>query len=469
MSETPIILWFRTDLRLHDNPALQAAIEKSQRIIPVFIDDAHAGRALGRASLWWRAASLQALDATLKQCGSSLLFFEGDTQTILEALAEQTKAQAVYWSRSYDPATIERDKRIKSWFTERGLEAKSFAGHLLFEPWDVVTKSGGPFKVFTPYWRSCLSLTPQRPIAAAPDSLAPHGLTANPLPTLLKSHLSAHWTPGENGARARLQAFLDTALKDYAEQRNIPALDTTSRLSPHLRWGEISPLTIWHAVRHKQDSGHIGRNDGDKFLSEIGWREFSAQLLFYNPTLPNTNLQSKFDAFPWQDKPALRQAWSEARTGYPIVDAGLRELEQTGFMHNRVRMIVASFLIKHLLTDWRFGEALFWDQLVDADPANNTASWQWVAGSGADAAPYFRIFNPITQGQKFDPDGGYTRRFLPELRNLPEKYLFSPWTAPQDVLSQSGVKLGEDYPYPVVDHREAREKALTAFAALRTI
>ncbi len=468
MAEAPVILWFRTDLRLLDNPALHAAAAKSRHVIPVFIDDVKVGRALGRASLWWRAASLQALDAALKQRGSSLLFFEGDTQSTLEALVQRTKATAVYWSRNYDPATLERDKQLKSLLTARGLEAKSFAGHLLFEPWDVATKNGGPFKVFTPYWRSCMSLQPHRAIVATPDSLAPHGLTSQPLPRADNKDLAAHWTPGEDGARARLQDFLDTALENYAEHRNIPALDITSRLSPHLRWGEISPLTIWHAVRHKQDSGDIGRNDGDKFLSEIGWREFSAQLLFYNPTLPDTNLQTKFDAFPWQDKPDLRQAWAEARTGYPIVDAGLRELQQTGFMHNRVRMIVASFLIKHLLTDWRYGEALFWEQLVDADPANNTASWQWVAGSGADAAPYFRIFNPITQGQKFDPDGRYTRRYLPELQNLAEKYLFSPWTAPQDVLSQSGVKLGENYPYPVVDHREAREQALAAFATLRS-
>ncbi len=468
MAEAPIIFWFRTDLRLNDNPALHAAARKSRHIIPIFIDDANAGRPLGQSSLWWRAASLNALDASLRRLGSSLLFYQGDTLATIKDLIEKTGADAVYWSRSYDPDTLERDKQLKAKLTQNGLDAKSFAGHLLFEPWDVTTKSGGPFKVFTPYWRSCLNLQPQGSPCAAPDHLTPHGLAECPIPSAKDNPISSHWTPGEKGARERLQSFLDTGLKNYAEHRNIPALDVTSRLSPHLRWGEISPLTIWHAVRHQQDSGDIGRNDGDKFLSEIGWREFSAQLLFYNPSLPNTNLQSKFDAFPWQNKPDLRQAWSEARTGYPIVDAGLRELQQTGFMHNRVRMIVASFLIKHLLTDWRFGEALFWDQLVDADPANNTASWQWVAGSGADAAPYFRIFNPITQGQKFDPDGHYTRHYLPELAGLPNKFLFSPWTAPQDALDESGVKLGETYPLPVVDHREAREQALAAFAVLRS-
>lgn len=468
MADDPVILWFRNDLRLADNPALHAATRQSEKVIPVFIDDETNGRPLGSAAKWWRAASLSALDADIRARGSSLLFFAGETIAILDRLVKETGAKSVYWSRSYDPATIERDKSLKSHFINQGIDAKSFAGHLLFEPWEISTKSGGPFKVFTPFWKNCLSLKPQRKVCEAPKKLLNHNLSCDPLPTVQNDALARHWSPGESGARTRLQLFLSTLINGYAENRNMPSLDATSRLSPHLRWGEISPLTIWQAVRHHQDNGTINQNDGEKFLSEIGWREFSAQLLFHNPDLPTSNLQDRFDAFPWQNNTSLRQCWERAETGYPIVDAGMRELEQTGFMHNRVRMIVASFLIKHLLTDWRHGEAFFWDKLVDADPANNTASWQWVAGSGADAAPYFRIFNPITQGQKFDPDGKYTRTYLPEIAGLPNKYLFSPWTAPQDVLSDSGISLGETYPLPAVDHSEARNKALSAFASLRS-
>lgn len=463
----PIIVWFRQELRLDDHAALQAAAETQRPIIAVFIDDPEIPRPCGQASLWWRNQSLHALNQTLTDKGSKLIFRSGPAGTVLHDLLAETGANSVYWLRNYDPLSVQRDQTIKENLKHAGYDAQSFAGNLLFEPWAVSNKSGLPFKVFTPFWKACLSLGPaHRPHAAPARLAAPEIWPEGALPVVPSSHLNDHWQPGEKSAWDRLNHFLDHLIHGYAAQRDIPARET-SRLAPHLRWGEISPARIWSLICQMRDAGEIMQKDADKFLSEMGWREFSYQLLFQNPTLGTTNLQPKFDAFPWRTDPEAFDAWAEGRTGYPIVDAGMRELRQTGFIHNRVRMIVASFLIKHLMIDWRHGEALFWDLLVDADPANNTASWQWVAGSGADAAPYFRIFNPITQGHKFDPDGTYTRHFVPELKDLPSKNLFSPWDAEPEQLRPAGVKLGDTYPTPIVDHAAARHRALAAFDSLK--
>lgn len=466
MAPSPSIVWFRTDLRLHDHAALHAACQSSGSVIPLFIHDATIGRPLGANSKWWLAKSLSALNTDLSERGSRLVYAEGETGEVLDQVIALSGAQSVHWMRSYDPLTRERDTDLKKRLSQSGITAQSHAGNLLFEPWAIESKSGGPFKVFTPFWRSCLAQLPNQHPLPAPDQLNPHDVFLSELPDLPSSALSDYWRPGETGALERLSEFLSNQIDGYAKLRDFPSEDKTSRLSAHLRWGEISPLTILRSTLLGREAGNIPTRDADKFISELGWREFSAQLLFHNPDLPHKSLQQKFELFPWQNCPKLLAAWQAGATGYPIVDAGLRELAETGFMHNRVRMIVASFLIKHLLVDWRMGENFFWEGLVDADPANNTASWQWVAGSGADAAPYFRIFNPITQGEKFDPDGTYTRTYLPELARLPAKYLFSPWTAPQDVLDESGVVLGESYPFPIVDHKTAREKALEAFGSL---
>ena len=463
----PIIVWFRQELRLDDHAALSAAVKSGSPIVPVFIDDPDAPRRIGEASIWWRNQSLRALDEALRKKGSRLIFRSGAAQGVLENLIAETGARGVYWLRNYDPLSVARDTALKAELSQSGLDVQSFSGNLLFEPWDITNKTGLPFKVFTPFWKACLAHGLRHQPAPEPDVIpAPDKWPGGALPEPQQSHLSAHWKPGERGAWERFELFLDALIQGYAAHRDEPARET-SRLAPHLRWGEISPARIWHAVTDRCQAGEIPQKDADKFLSEMGWREFSYQLLFQNPDLGTVNLQSKFDDFPWREDPEGFAAWAEARTGYPIIDAGMRELRQTGFIHNRVRMIVASFLIKHLMIDWRQGEALFWDLLVDADPANNTASWQWVAGSGADAAPYFRIFNPITQGLKFDGGGVYTRRFVPEVAGLPDKLLFTPWEAAAEQREQAGIKLGDTYPTPMVDHAAARARALAAFDSLK--
>lgn len=478
---SPSIVWLRNDLRLADNPAIDATIASGSP--PLFVYIFHESgdvRALGGASRWWLHHSLAALAAGLEKIGGRLDILRGDPAKLLPDLATAFNAKHVMWTRRYDADGITVDTQIKSRLTALGIAAESFNGLLLHEPWTVKTKTGGPFRVFTPFWRACLALPPPADPLRAPGQLAsvPWNRRAPPrialddlglLPTKpdWTGGLRDEWTPGEAGAKERLVDFLDDALPHYADERDLPSRPSTSRLSPHLAFGEISPRQIWHAAQHVAAKSAAAARNVDKFLSEIGWREFSYHLLFYNPDLPQKNFQQRFDDFPWRaaaDKDL--RAWQKGKTGYPIVDAGMRELWQTGFMHNRVRMIVASFLIKHLMIDWREGERWFWDTLVDADPANNAASWQWVAGSGADAAPFFRIFNPILQGEKFDPDGAYVRRFVPELAECPSDFIHKPWLAPEAVLNKAGIKLGESYPAPIVDHARARERALAAFKKL---
>ncbi|WP_435641978.1 cryptochrome/photolyase family protein [Micavibrio aeruginosavorus] len=476
MLDFPVILWFRQDLRLQDNPAYHAALESGSPILPVFIlDDDNAGPwKRGAASRWWLYHSLSSLNKSLH---GTLAIFRGDATKIIPELVDAACAHAVFWNRCYEPWRMARDSRIKTGLEQASIAVKSSNASLLYEPWTVNKDDGTPYKVFTPFFRKgCLG----RGEPPAPLGLPHHVPTFFPrlkqslhiddldlLPSI-KWDKGFHdvWIPGEHGARTRLGQFLDHELKGYKEGRNHPDRENVSRLSPHLHFGEISPRTAWHAVRHAMESDPAVETDGDCFLSELGWREFSYSLLYTNPDMPTKPLQSKFASFPWDKNDTALRAWQMGKTGYPIVDAGMRQLWQTGWMHNRVRMIVASFLIKDLMLPWTAGEEWFWDTLVDADLANNAASWQWVAGCGADAAPYFRIFNPVTQGTKFDPDGDYIRAFVPELAALPTKYIHEPWTAPDNVLKQCGVELGQTYPMPIVDHKAAREHALAVFKGL---
>lgn len=483
VSTSTVILWFRKDLRLSDNPALQAALAAHASIIPVYIfDDATDGRwKPGAASRWWLHHSLDALDARLRERNSRLILAQGESQKVIAELLAKTKATSVYWSRCYEPHAVARDKRIKAELVAKGVEAKTFNSALLFEPQNIANKQGGPFQVFTPYWRHCLAQPVAEEVSAVPraalpaPAVWPRSLALAELELLPRlkwaDGFGDIWTPGQEGAQKRLQVFLKKKAAVYDEARDIPSEDATSGLSPHLHFGEIGPRQIWAAAQAlSKDSGIFPLNNGvQRFLTEVGWREFAHHLLYHFPDTPERPLRKQFEKFAWakdHDGSKLR-AWQQGQTGYPIVDAGMRQLWQTGWMHNRVRMIVASFLVKHLRLSWTHGAAWFWDTLVDADLANNTLGWQWSAGCGADAAPYFRIFAPVTQGEKFDPEGSYVRRWVPELAKVPAKFLHRPWEAPADLLARAEVVLGATYPRPIVDHATARSEALTAFKALR--
>lgn len=379
----------------------------------------------------------------------------------------------VVWNRCYEPWQIKRDSQLKKKLLELGVEVQSFNASLLWEPWQILKKDGTPYKVFTPYYRrGCLSQTSPRVPLSLPVKLEltylprfDQGFDALGLMPEINwyEQIQNLWQPGENGASGQLSKFLPNRVSKYKEQRDIPSVNGTSRLSPHLHFGEISPNQIWYAAMDSLN-GNIDDAGLDCYLSELGWREFSHYLLFHFPSIPTKNFNAKFDNFRWLNDANALSDWQKGQTGIPIIDAGMRELWQTGTMHNRVRMVVGSFLVKNLLLDWRQGERWFWDCLLDADLAANCASWQWVAGTGADAAPYFRIFNPLLQGQKFDPKGQYVRQYCPELNKLPDKFVHNPWDAPQSILDYSGIKLGVDYPHPIVDLKASRERALVALA-----
>ncbi|QJP13108.1 deoxyribodipyrimidine photo-lyase [Starkeya sp. ORNL1] len=473
----PALFWFRDDLRVADNPALAAACASDRPVICCYVlDEESAGvRPLGGAARWWLSRSLAALETAIKRHGGTLVLRRGKAAHIIGELVAETAAKAVYWNRRYGAAEIAVDTAIKEALKRQGVEATSSNGALLHEPWEVLNKAGEPFRVFTPYHRAAAARPVRAPCPAPPSPRLVNGISSDTLAdwTLEPQHpdwaggLRTFWTPGEDGARERIADFLDGGMKGYAGGRDRPDQDHTSRLSPYLRFGNISPHQVLAAVGHAEDAGTIPAHDAAKFFAELYWREFSYALLFHFPDLGTRNFQRRFDAFPWRSDTAFLKAWQRGRTGYPLVDAGMRQLWETGWMHNRVRMVAASFLIKHGLIDWRDGEAWFWDTLVDADPANNTASWQWVAGSGADAAPYFRIFNPVTQSEKFDPQGDYIRRFVPELAELPAQTIHQPWAASEPVLKQADVRLGETYPRPIIDHAAARQRALDAFARVK--
>ncbi|MCO6178071.1 deoxyribodipyrimidine photo-lyase [Ciceribacter sp. RN22] len=470
---TPVILWFRKDLRFDDNRALAHAAATGRPVLPLYIREPNNGP-LGAAQSWWLHHSLVALGHALERLGSRLLLRSGAPQAILSDLIAETGATEVLWNRRYDPAGIESDTDLKSTLRSDGVAVHSFSGQLLHEPSRMKTGTGGFYRVYTPFWRAFeASGEPEDPIEAPSTLPAPaewpdtktlddwHLLPAKPD---WAAAFREVWTPGEAGARKRLEAFVRSGLAGYAVGRDFPAEPHVSMLSPHLALGEISPARVWHATRGL--SGSVPAEDVTSFRKELVWREFGYHLLFHFPALAHRNFSEKFDGFPWRNDPEGLRRWQRGETGYPIVDAGMRQLWQTGWMHNRVRMIVASFLVKDLLIDWREGERWFRDTLVDADPASNAASWQWVAGSGADAAPFFRIFNPVSQGEKFDPDGVYVRRFVPELKALPDGFIHRPFDAPLSVLEDAGVSLGKTYPLPIVDHKAARERALAAFRGL---
>ena len=472
--DRPVILWFRQDLRLADNPALFHAVDTGRPVLPVYIlDQGPATLRTGAASLWWLDKSLRALDASLRARGSRLILRRGDSGAEIRRLIDETGADAVFMNRRFEPDAFARDADIAHGLEAEGITCKGWNGTLLARPGSVLNGSGQPYKVFTPFHRALLATAVAPPRIDAPSGLlTPPGPASDEIdawalhPSRPDWSGGFDWTPGEAGAEAALAVFLLRGLKSYGKGRDIPAEPATSRLSPHLHFGEISPWRSITAARAAAAEGRVPAAEADKFVSEIGWREFSAHLLHAFPRITDTAFRPEFDAMPWRDDPSGLEAWKRGRTGYPVVDAGMRELWTTGFMHNRVRMIVASFLVKHLLIDWREGEAWFRDTLVDADIASNVQNWQWVAGSGADASPYFRIFNPITQGQKFDADGRYVRRWVPELRGVPDRWLHAPWTAPPEVLRDARVRLGADYPRPIVEHDAARKRALDALATV---
>jgi len=458
----PIIVWFRQDLRLGDNPALTFAAKSGQPVVCLFVlDDETAGDwKWGGASRWWLHHSLTSLDASLEKHGGQLVLRRGEAAKIVKALVKETGADTVVWNRCYEPFAVARDKKLKAGLTEAGITVQSFNGALLREPWELTTKSSGkPFRVFTPFWNALRAQGEiDKPHPAPRKMTFHHDVKSEALknwklqPAKPDWSKGFDWTPGEKAAHEALYDFLDQATA-YKTARDLPDRDGTSRLSPHLHWGEISPRQIWHAARTH------GHSEGSEtFLKELGWREFCAQLLFHNPDLPTKPLDQRFADFSWRHSHKDFHAWTRGQTGIPIVDAGMRQLWQTGWMHNRVRMIVASLLIKHLGIHWTRGEEWFWDCLVDADLASNSANWQWVAGCGADAAPFFRIFNPVLQGEKFDPKGDYVRRFVPELKDVPDKFIHRPWDAP---------KPPAKYPAPIVDLAVGRDRALTAFEKLK--
>lgn len=453
------IVWFRNDLRLLDNPALLNACREHDCIIPIYINDPNTPLLLGAAQKWWLHYSLTALHQALQSHGLSLHLKFGDALAIINALIKSHNVTHLYWNNVYEPKHLQRDGIIKAALEKEKIEVSTFNASLLIEPAAFKNQKGDYYKVFTSFWKAGLNLikVPEaQTINQWPESVSFKADALNDWKLLPQnpdwaSRFAKCWQPGERGALDKLENFTDHLLNHYLENRDLPAVHGTSRLSPHLHFGEISPQQIWRAIH---SMGH-GSNEASTrhFLSELGWREFSYYLLYHFPKLPDDNFQSKFDEFPWETDDEAFNRWQAGKTGYPIVDAGMRELWQTGYMHNRVRMIVASFLTKDLLIDWRQGAAWFADTLLDADLANNSAGWQWVAGSGADAAPYFRIFNPILQGEKFDPEGDYVKRWIPELKDIPKKWIHKPWEV-------------STYLKPIVDHREAREIALSRFKHL---
>lgn len=459
------IVWFRQDLRLIDNPALTAAAAYGS-IIPLFIwaPDENGEWPLGGASKWWLHNSLESLGKDLK-----LIIRKGNPLDVIKQIVKETGAEAVFWNRRYEPYALHADSKVKNSLQDLGIQVETFNGRLLYEPWEIANKQQKPFQVFTPFWKSCLAKNqPEKPLPIPAFRLYSKTIFSEQLTDLQllpnipwDSGIKRRWNPGSEEAEKAAAEFIENGLENYAKNRDFPSLaNGVSHLSPYLHFGEISVRSLWHKMN--------GMKNAEAFLRQLGWREFAYHLLYHFPTTPQESLKKQFDQFPWKyDKNALK-SWQKGKTGYPFVDAGMRELWTTGWMHNRVRLVTGSFLVKDLQIHWLEGEKWFWDTLVDADLANNCLGWQWVAGCGADAAPYFRIFNPITQGEKFDPQGDYVRTWVPELANLPAKWIHRPWEAPSEILREAKVRLGIDYPYPIVDHAKAREEALEAFASIKS-
>lgn len=478
MSDQPVIVWFRESLRLSDHPALAAAAKRRVPVICLYVlDDASKGvRPLGGAARWWLAQSLRSLQQSLAAIGSSLVLRTGPAAKIIPALARETGATRVVWNDIAQVPQRAVADDVAAALGKIGVETQTYPGDLLVDPAGIRTKEGRGLRVFTPFWRRVQNMgDPAQPLPAPTKLATISGVTSLTIAQLKleptkpdwAGGLRESWQVGEAAAQAKLSDFLESTARGYTGNRDRPDRDGTSRLSPHLCFGEISPRQVWHATRFAAAEHPALAPDLDKFLSELGWREFCRHLLHDHPDLETRNLQNGFDHFRWRQDDKALAAWQRGQTGYPIVDAGMRELWHTGVMHNRVRMVVASFLVKHLLIDWRDGERWFWDTLVDADAGSNPANWQWVAGCGADAAPYFRVFNPILQGEKFDPDGDYVRRWVGELAQLRAPLIHRPWTATPLELAGAGVTLDRSYPAPIVDHKMGRERALATYAALR--
>lgn len=473
------IVWFRRDLRLVDNPALERAIQSHDTIVPLYIHAPHedAPWLPGGASRWWLDRSLASLDADLRQRGARLILRSGGALESLRTVIRESGACALFWNRLYEPRTKARDTHIKAQLRADGIDVWSGNAGLLFEPWSVQTAAGQPYRVFTAFWKAC---RPRLEVALSAPALDALDTTPNDLHSAERAELGlqpdypwdsglrSSWTPGEAGAIRQLERFTTEGLGDYSSGRDYPARPATSRLSPHLHFGEISPRQVAAAALARSVLQPGSENAVEKFLSELGWREFAYHLLFHFPELPEHPLNTRFGAFAWRDDGQTElRAWQRGRTGIPLVDAGMRELWATGWMHNRVRMIVGSFLTKNLRIPWQQGAAWFWDTLVDADLANNSFGWQWIAGCGADAAPFFRIFNPVTQGAKFDASGAYVRRWVPELGALPNEHLHAPWQCTPKLLAAAGVRLGDTYPEPLIDLKASREQALSAYQAIK--
>lgn len=464
------LFWFTNDLRVNDNPGLAAAGRDYDHVLPLYVLDASDPWAPGGASRWWLHNSLTSLQQAIAAQGGRLLLRRGPLVNTVIQLVERAGVQAVYFSRAYEPWLATAQQTLFERLEAKGIHCKRFGSRLLLEPEQVLNKQGKPFQVFTPFYKEVLKTCSfSRPAGTAePKWLKPDGLETEDIKAwqLLPRQpdwaapFTELWQPGEAGARATLAACVEDVIERYDKGRDFPAQECTSRLSPALHFGELSPRQVWHAV---ESQSTVAYEAYQPLLRQLIWREFSHYLLHHWPHMPEKPFKQKFTNFPWDKNPAGLSAWQTGQTGYPIVDAGMRELWQTGWMHNRVRMITASFLTKHLRVHWLTGAQWFWDTLLDADLANNSAGWQWVAGSGADAAPYFRIFNPTLQGEKFDKRGEYVRRWVPELAQLPNKYIHTPWLAPPALQQSAGVQIGRDYPAPIVNHQQAREQALHAY------
>ncbi|WP_117168199.1 cryptochrome/photolyase family protein [Paraliobacillus sediminis] len=484
MLEKTVIVWFRKDLRLQDNLALYEAT-KENNVILVYIhapDEEDMG--MGSAELWWLHHSLKALQEELQNYHVPLILRKGSSQEVLQQIIKETNAAALYFTKRYEPQISERDQQISNLLTKQGIDVQSFHSNLLFTPGTVRNKQGNVYKVFTPFWKQARQQVVEKPVPKPKHitSKLPSDFAVGQLDELgllsaypWSDKFNRYWNPGEKGAYTKWRDFSQDAIEHYDDQRDIPSKEGVSKLSPHLAWGEISTRSMWYQSKEKLDLVSNEEGEGDRYkqiesyLRQVVWRDFAYHQLVSYPHVINQPLKDAFRAFPWLKNTEALERWKSGMTGYPLIDAGMRELWETGWMHNRIRMITASFLVKHLLIHWLEGAAWFRDTLVDHDLANNTMGWQWVAGSGYDASPYFRVFNPILQGEKFDKDGDYVRKWVPEIADLPNKYIFSPWTAPEKVLTQLGIKLGQTYPDRIVDHKAARERALMAYYEMKEI
>lgn len=458
------LVWLRNDLRLSDNPALLTACADGDRVVALYIHETDAGvRPPGSAARWWLNQSLESIGQALANKGILLLVRAGKAAEVMDTVVAEEAVQAVHWNRRYAPGEREVDQQIKSALRERGLRVASHVGNVLAEPWTIATGQGKPYSVFSPFWKVLRDSGIEQPLQApdrAGEALETRGHDSGYRAPRWSEKLEGHWTIGEAAAQRALHDFLDERLEDYPEGRDFPGRDATSRLSPHLRFGEITARQIWYATLARMEAEPGAMPHADKFLSELAWRDFSYHQLYHRKDIADVPMQEKYAGIRWRVDAKTEAAWQLGKTGIPIIDAGMRELWQTGYMHNRVRMLVASLLTKNLLVDWRRGERWFWDCLVDGDVANNPASWQWVAGCGLDAAPYFRIFNPVTQGERFDAAGEYVRKWVPELKGLPDKWVHDPASAPEAELHKAGIAMGETYPLPVVDLKSSRQRAL---------